>query len=284
MKIRINGVDADIKPENEKTIGEILGALDVWLAGSGHRLSGLVLDGKAMGAQEMELSFSRGIETVDTVDIRTSSLPQLVAEGLNRTMQDIEEFQKAEFDEKTAFADKWKNSPQGCLLAEQYPELFDWTTKAFSGEGCSPQVLHALFEERLRELLDPAGEMGRTAQIVDDICSRLADFPLDIQTGKDARAAETVNIFSGIAEKIFRIYHTLKIEGFPVAEIKVDTMPINDYITEFGKSLKELLDAYERRDTVLIGDLAEYEMAPRLRGLHAAVWGIVKGENNELRD
>ena len=275
MKIKINGVDADIKPENEKTVGEILGALDAWLAGTGHRISGLDIDGKAVNAQEMELSFSRDIETVDTVDIRTSSLPQLVAESLGRTMRDIEEFQEAGFNQKAGFADKWKTSPQGCLLAEQYPELYDWTVKAFSGEGCSPQTLAALFEERLRELGDPAGEMGRIAQFVDDICARLADFPLDIQTGKDARAAETVNVFSGIAEKVFRIYHALKIEGFPVAEIMIENMPVNEYITEFGKALKDLLDAYERRDTVLIGDLAEYEMAPRLRSLHAAVLGIV---------
>jgi hypothetical protein len=279
MKIKINGVDADIKPENEKTVGEILSALDAWLTDTGHRLSGLNIDGKTVNAQEMELFFSKDIETVDTIDIRTSSLPQLVAESLIRTMQDIEEFQKTGFDEKADFSNKWKASPQGCLLAEQYPELFDWTTKAFSGEGCSPQVLHALFEERLRELQNPAEEMGRTAQVVDNICARLAEFPLDIQTGKDARAAETVNLFSGIAEKVFRIYHTLKIEGFPIAEITVDNMPINTYITEFSKALKELLDAYERRDTVLIGDLAEYEMAPRLRSLHAAVWGVVKGEN-----
>jgi len=284
MKIKINGADADIKPENEKTVGEILSALDAWLAGTGHRLSGLNIDGKMVNAREMELSFSRGIDTIDTIDISTSSLPQLVAESIVRTMQDIEEFQKAGFDEKTEFSGKWKASPQSCLLAEQYPELFDWTMKTFSGEGCSPQVLSVLFEERLRELRDPAGEMGRTAQFVDDICARLADFPLDIQTGKDARAAETVNVFSGVAEKVFRIYHTLKIEGFPVAGIMIDNTPINDYITEFSNVLKELLDAYEKRDTVLIGDLAEYEMAPRLRCLHAAVWEVVKGENNEHCD
>jgi len=280
MKIKLNGVDADIKPENEKTIGEILGALDAWLTGSGHRLSGLIIDGKTVNAREMELSFSRGIETVDTIDICTSSLPQLVAESLTRTIRDIEDFQAAGFDEKAAFSGNWKESPQGCLLAEQYPELFDWTIKAFSGDGCSPQVLTALFEERLRELLDPAGEMGRIAHLVDDICARLTEFPLDIQTGKDAKAAETVNVFSGVAEKIFRIYNTLKFER-AAADVTVDNMPISDYITEFSKALKELLDAYERRDTVLIGDLAEYEMAPRLRGLYAAVWGVVKGENYE---
>jgi len=281
MNIKINGADADIRPENERTVGEILSALDSWLTGTGHRLSGMNIDGKAVDAGEMELSFSKGIDTIDTLDICTSSLPQLVAESLLLTMRDIEEFKEAGFDKKAGFADTWKESPQGCLLAEQFPELFDWTIKAFSGTGCSPQVLYALFEERLRELRDPAGEMGRTAPLVDDICVRLADFPLDIQTGKDARAAETVNVFSGIAEKVFRIYRTLKIEGYPVAEITVDNIPVNDYITEFGKALGELLDAYEKRDTVLIGDLAEYEMAPRLRGLYSAVWGVVKGENNE---
>jgi len=275
MKIKINGADADIKPENEKTVGEILGALDAWLAGTGHRLSGLNIDGKEINASEMELSFSRNIDTVDTIDIFTSSLPQLVAESLTLTMRDIEDFKEAGFDEKAAFADKWKESPQGCLLAEQFPELSDWTIKAFSGTGCSPHVLLALFEERLRELRDPAGELGRTAPLVDDICARLAEFPLDIQTGKDARASETVNVFSGIAEKVFRIYRTLKIEGFPVAEITIDNIPVNDYITQFGKALNEMLDAYEKRDTVLIGDLAEYEMAPRLRDLYAAVTGAV---------
>ncbi len=106
MKIKINGVDADIRPENEKTVGEILGALDAWLEGTGHRLSGLNIDGKAVNAQEMELSFSRGIETVNIIDIFTTSLPQLVAESLVRTMQDIEEFQKAGFDEKAEFSDR----------------------------------------------------------------------------------------------------------------------------------------------------------------------------------
>jgi hypothetical protein len=32
-----------------------------------------------------------------------------------------------------------------------------------------------------------------------------------------------------------------------------------------------MLAAYKQRDTVLVGDLAEYEMAPRLRGLYAAI-------------
>jgi hypothetical protein len=120
--------------------------------------------------------------------------------------------------------------------------------------------------------------MRRTRQLVCDVCTRLEEFPLDIQTGKDARAAETVNAFSGIAEKVFRLFNVLKMEGFPVGEIMVEKTPITTCISEFSGSLRDLLAAYEQRDTVLAGDIAEYEMAPRLRDLHTAVINAIIGE------
>ena len=266
MKITINGADADIRLETEKTVGEILCALEGWLANTGFRLSGLSIDGETMGVESMEACFNRGIDSIDTLDIGVSSLPELIAESLLSVMQDIDAFEAAGFEEKRPFAENWKQSPQACLLAEQCPDLFDWALKTFSGEGASPQALRVLAEERLRELQDPAGEMRRAVPVVSEICSRLEEFPLDIQTGKDARAAETVNVFSSVTEKVFRLFNVLKMEGFPVGEIMVETTPISTCISEFSASLQELLIAYEQRDTVLAGDIAEYEMAPRLRG------------------
>jgi hypothetical protein len=81
----------------------------------------------------------------------------------------------------------------------------------------------------------------------------------------------TVSFFSGVAEKVFRIFNVLRAEGFPVTETTVADMPIITYMGEFGNALGEMLAAYKQRDTVLVGDLAEYEMAPRLRGLYAAI-------------
>ena len=113
--------------------------------------------------------------------------------------------------------------------------------------------------------------MVRTGALVDEICARLEELSLDIQTGKDARAAETVRTFSGVAEKVFRVFNMLKLAGFPVGEITVENASITAYITDFGTALRELLAAYEQHDTVLVGDIAEYEMAPRLRCLHSAI-------------
>jgi len=277
MKIRINGTDADIRPETEKTVGEILSALEVWLEGTGHRLSGLGIDGTAMTTDSMGTCFGRDIDTVDILDIYTSSISELFAECLLHVLETINAYEAADFEEKGPLAIMWKESPAAKMLAEQNPGLSEWVTKTFSGEGSSPQALRTVIEERLRELREPTGEMERTTVLVADICARLEELPLDIQTGKDVRAAETISIFSGIAEKVFRIYSILRNTGFPVGEIKVGDLPINDFMAEFHTSLKELLSAYEQHDTVLVGDIAEYEMAPRLRGMHAAVLNAVKG-------
>jgi len=271
MIIRINGVDADIKLETEKTVGEVLAALDTWLSGSGYRFSGMSIDGETANAGSMESFFNRNIDTIHTLDLNVSSILELLAECLLNTMESIDTYESAAFEEKGLFFEQWKESPGACLLAEQIPELYNWTVQAFSGEGSGTRALRTIIEGRLCELENPENEMNKAGPLVADICTRLGELPLDIQTGKDARAAETISLFSGIAEKVFRIYNILKADGFPVDEITVEDKPIAGYISEFSTALQELLAAYKQNDTVMVGDLAEYEIAPRLRSLHTAI-------------
>ena len=271
MNIRINGQKADIRLEKERTVGEILAGLEQWLANTGHRLSGIEIDGQTIHSGDVEVSFNRSIDSVTDLNIKTSSLPELVAEGLVHLLGDIEEYENASFAEKQSFAGEWDERPESRLLAEELPDLCELARKTFSGEGISTQGLRSMAGERLRELQDPAGETVRMEPLIAQVCVRLEELPLDIQTGKDARAAETVNIFSGAAEKVFRLFNVLKTEGFPVEEITVEEISVSAYISEFGAALRELLAAYEQHDTVLVGDLAEYEMSPRLRGLYTAI-------------
>jgi len=271
MIIRINGANADIQIETEKTVGEILGAFDSWLSGTGHRLSGISIDEKPVSAGGMDACFIRDIDTVQILDIKTSSLPELLEESFCNMLQDIDDFEEAGFEEKGPFLAQWKESPQSLLLAEQYSDFYNWALMTFSGEGSNPQILRLMTEERLRELRDPQGEISRTETLVAEVCKRLEDLPLDMQTGKDARAAETANAFSGAAEKLFRVFNILKMEGFPVEDIIIEDMPITVFFAEFNNTLRDLLAAYEQRDTVLVGDIAEYEIAPKLRNLYAAM-------------
>jgi hypothetical protein len=268
MNITINGKPADITLEAEKNVGDVLAGLNGWLYGSGHRLSGLGIDGETADSASLESFFDRELAKIRTLDVRTSSLLELTAEALISTRNASEDYEKAGFAEKKGFGGRWRQSPAALFLSEQGPELYHWAEQTFSGEGPGPAELRALIDERLRELGNPGGELNTIESLIEEIIRRLEDLPLDIQTGKDGRAVETIRIFSGAAEKIFRLFALLKAGGLDTSAIKVDDIPIAEFIGEFGAALQELLAAYETRDAVLVGDLAEYELAPRIRKLY----------------
>jgi len=267
MEIRINGQAVDITLDNEKTVGEIISGLDNYLADCWHRLSGLSIDGQAVEISSMEDAFSREINNVKVIDLYTHSLAELYVLTLMELMGNIEEY-KSSHEDKNKYYKNWEESACAKFAAEQMPDLFALYDNAFCGGGTDLNVLHSLTEERLREVKQPEQELANMHSPIEEICARLVDLPLDIQTGKDRRAAETIQIFTGITEKIFRILRQIDIQGLMQNTEKEKTVQL---IEDFNLSVREFSQAFEKQDTVLMGDLAEYEIAPRLKELYNAV-------------
>jgi hypothetical protein len=277
--------------ETEKTVGQVLVGMEEWLCNSepsfrgALRLSGMEIDGKTIGADSLEDSFNRELASIKTLDIKIMGLPELLAEALLDTRRALGEFESTDFAGKQGYGAAWEARAAAGLLKEKSPVLHKEIIRTFMGEGLSPQGLASLIDERLRELEDPVGELGRMEMLIREIVGRLEGLSLDIQTGKDRRAVETVQLFSSIAEKVFRIYYFLETEGFPVQDIKVTEtqsfgpdskgaargIPADVFISQFNAAMKEMLAAFESKDAVLVGDMAEYELAPRLRDFYAAL-------------
>jgi hypothetical protein len=270
MDICINGEKADIILENEETIGDILAGLDSWLTSStelhnmsNFRLSGLIIDGKITNTHSLADSFNLDICNVKTLDIIVSTLYELVYAALLETRAAIDTWSDLDFQDKQHFAENWKTVPAAVLILEQYSGLFDTIAKTFCGQGHNAEILISIIDERIRELENPQAELGNMEQLINTVIERLINLPLDIQTGKDRQASETIQIFTGITEKIFRIFN--------IQKATANTGEMAEFLSEFCANLKEMLAAYEQKDTVLVGDLAEYEMAPKLRSFYSAL-------------
>jgi hypothetical protein len=271
MNISINGKPADIVPDTEKTVGEVLSGLEQWLAGSGHRLSGLSINGEPVPPAGMAAAFGRSLEGIASLGLVTSAWAELAAEALTLTRETLRQWEAADFGGRFPIREGWESGPAAQFLSGEAPDLFSLAAGTLRGEGPGPAELSGLIDERLREMVDPRGEFSLAEPLVGAVAGRLEELPLDIQTGKDGRAAETVQLFSHIAEKLFRLLYFMKTDGLPAEGLMVEELPAREFIGEFGAALKELLAAYETRDTVLVGDLAEYELAPRLRKLYGAM-------------
>ena len=281
MEIRINGKTADITLDNEKTTGEVMAGLEQWLAGSGYRLSGFSIDGHAAVLSQFEDFFSREIDTVKVLDISTVSLAELAAESLVNLLADIDEYENLNFEDKNIFFNNWNEKAQSLFTKEQMPDLYGIFINLFSGQ-INPRVVYSITEERLREVKDPPVEFSNIQPLVEETCARLTDLALDIQTGKEGRAAQTIQIFSSIAEKILRIIRQLDIQGY-LSQKMDDDKPFNQTIGEFGSLVKDLHEAYEKHDTILVGDLAEYEASPKLQELYTAILKNIDSKSTDLK-
>ncbi|MDR1306907.1 MAG: hypothetical protein LBK74_04975 [Treponema sp.] len=279
MEISINGKKADITLESEKKAGEVLNGIDAWLEGTGLYISGLEVDGAVYGALSMEKAFELPLEGISRIDIKTSSWAELMMEALVGLRQDFGYFETRDAEERRECRGRWENSPPALFLKKNAPELHVMVLQTLE-ESFPVSAALSVIAERIREIENPRQEIGGAQLLIEETAKRLLDFPLDIQTGKDARAAETISLFSGLVEKIYRLIFLFRHFGTDIESITVPsaegsgTVSLKEYIEEFSAALKELTAAYENNDTVFVGDLAEYELSPRLLCLGKALYGI----------
>jgi hypothetical protein len=271
MEISINGKPADIILDTEKSVGDVLSSLEQWLAGSGNRLSGLTIDGLNTNVAGLTDAMGRELGGIQNLDIRISSWDELAMEALGFLKETCILYGDTVFELRPEIRNHWDGSAAAAFISAEITDLHELTQLSFMGQGLSIGDLGTLVEERLRELTQPFSELNNIEKPISEIVRRLEELPLDIQTGKDGRAAETIQLFSRMGEKLFRILHILKYRGLLLDSLLIDYVPAKQFLHDFSAALEELCAAYENQDTVLVGDLAEYELAPRLLKLFSAI-------------
>jgi hypothetical protein len=281
MEIQINGKKAEITLDTEKTVGEVIAGVHNWIDGSGVIISGLELDGTLYGSNSLDNAFNLPLTGVSCINIKTSVWAQLMLDALVGLKSDFEFWETLNPQEQEQCRQRWENASPALFLKSYEPDLYNAVIKTLEGNFPIEGAL-SIIAERIREIENPYGEIANSRAIINETAKRLEELPLDIQTGKDMRVMETVTLFSSLAEKIYRLVFLLKHYGANIESILVNlrdgTTNLKDYIKEFSTALKELVSAYENNDTVLIGDLAEYELSPRLLCLYDVLCGINREE------
>lgn len=264
MQVTINGNITDLVVETEKTLGELLANLELWLENRGFSVSGLSVNGSFVGATALEAVYSLDLAQVDKLDIQASSWIELYQEALQAALQHVQRMQEVSFQERQELVKSWQNSVSMRFIMDRDTELGQLLHTGISEQGITYKGLESIILERLGELEDPLGAAKIVQTLLAETVQKMENLPLNLQTGKDHQAMESLQRFTVIMGKFFRLLPLLSF-----MEIKTETL--KPLLEEIGTILQELLSAYESKDTVLVGDLAEYEIAPRLRSLQEAL-------------
>lgn len=103
------------------------------------------------------------------------------------------------------------------------------------------------------------------------IAAKLEQIPVQLQSGKDKDANA---IISQLADLVDSVCHTASLAAlFPsiFEKLSIAGKSVSEFFAEFSDILNNFRQALEDKDNVLIGDLAEYEISPRLTALADAI-------------
>ncbi|MCR5401918.1 MAG: hypothetical protein K6E78_10050 [Treponema sp.] len=103
----------------------------------------------------------------------------------------------------------------------------------------------------------------RLSELFRDLSAKMESVPLELQTGRDKEAHSAIKVLADSIEDFCHVA-TLSSLFSDFTEIKINGMEFSAFFADFQPILKDFEDALKNNDTVTVGDLAEYEICPRL--------------------
>lgn len=99
---------------------------------------------------------------------------------------------------------------------------------------------------------------------LEKVASSLEELPVILQGSDIAKAGAVIKSFTDQFDVLCHLTTLTALFPDVFAEKKIDGMSISDFIKSFSPVLADFENAFSSSDTVLTGDLAEYELKPRL--------------------
>ena len=302
MEIRINNSVIDAHLENEKNALDVIQQVDEWLSREGYFIASVLVNGKASSPSETTVLNSLSIEEIDNLDIQALPINEVNFDRFSTLLQYFTYFRHA-LKEKdpslikdlhqelpyiinsidTILDLRVGNQPVSAVLDTLFKDLtVDENGVRYPAPLYDTIVNLCIYiEGRLREIANPLLELQSTARLLKDQIPNLEEIPVLLQTGKEREAMSLVIEFTEISEKITRLLPFLQQKNENIFnELEVEGSTFADFYRSLNENFSELAEAIEAEDSILIGDLLEYEISQKITSLVASIEGLPASAGN----
>lgn len=298
MELFVNQQLIDMELQQEKTAGEVAQAMARWLKQNGCaileiKVNGLTCSPLAPEWQHMPLTevATMEIEAPLLRELRQANLEVLLEYLLQvqELLQGLQDGTRQPADFAVYAASLPEITPSAAFLAanhERYGSSLEQglmesvsqdIRSAASQAGSSfvlPEQLPThlgylilLCQDRLKEALHPLQEARATCQALETSLEDLAMVSTKLMTGDERGAFDAVMRFSELLSRLLRIYWIILEEGGPGEQPPFAREALETHSTRANATLAQISTAIEAEDTVMLGDLLEYELPEQVRNL-----------------
>jgi hypothetical protein len=266
MTIRINQIAVDFTLEKETTLADLSHSLRAWATGQNLAVLAILADEKAFSQGDKTPLTQISVIDVEAVPAGERDLARvaviarffsLMAQRSAWKSRDLVEELHQEFDSvrQALFP----------LLSPIAPRLIPslsilegpWENEEALQKAA--QLIAEETESLRRELQDPRSALFHTLGQLDSVLESLDDLGPLFQKGRDREGFELIlRLFNALEDLNRRASAVFRIEGG-------DEHPWSHFHSDLQPVLREAEGALESKDYILLTDLIEYELTPRLR-------------------
>lgn len=267
MEIIINEQRIDYELENEKTIGEVLKSIITWLEKADMRINSIQVDEAALTNDQL---FDRPINTVRKLQIESISNREyqinfleyaqnyliLLNEALNKNDQkSLSELSKSYEEMRSVLFEIIGRSVQAdmCKTLDSVFLNDEEIGCKLQETGVEISQLNSVIKNYLVELVHPEKQMEKIVTNLVELAEKLDEVAIQLQTGQDKVAMAAIIHLVELLQAFMRCLVWM--------EKKDTSTKLNKAMNDM---LAELEEALKTNDTVLIGDILEYEIKPFL--------------------
>lgn len=280
MILTIDKNRIDFTLENEIYLDEVIDNVNKWLSENQLIIEKLYINNEDFSKHDLKIE----LKDVNIIEIETLSFRDLNVNNLSWITYFFERLIKAIKIWDTKILDQVKmeipfvlnHLPTVLSLDNKTPEniyvenINKYLNK-YNNFQCKEEFINKeevidllnsivlLLNERLNEYTNTMEELKSSITVLVSMQQELEAVSIYLQSGKENKAAIIMNKFTSIFHKILRVINF----NLKNTEI-VDDKNLKKFTEGLDDILTELLDGYESQDTVLIGDILEYELSPRI--------------------
>ncbi|MBN2738741.1 MAG: hypothetical protein JXR70_17295 [Spirochaetales bacterium] len=296
MEILINDQKLDFKLENEKTLKDIVAGIEDWLRKEDLCITAMRHGKTDLLAQPQNLWEELPLSDIDVLNLEIQSYSQLRYSSLSNFIDFTRSFKKAVVENNTKeIKDLIEGYPfltEGLNLLFQ-PEMFPDIYRHFAplntmlqdkntekglaiisqNESNFLEALdgfHRILAQVLIESEEPQAALEKLTEQLSESGKAISEVAILLQTGKDKQAMEHLLFFSDVLQSLLRVFYMLKEKKhIDFLKNRIGDQSFEEFYQELNNKMRELIQAFDNNDSVLIGDLLEYEIAPQLENLVA---------------
>lgn len=267
MELLVNSQPVELTLEDERTLGEVISGVRNWLAESRLFVTDIHVDDQEVPLELPHPWEDQGVDEVGRINIEAHPQWQVDLALLDTA---VEELRAAESETLL------NPEAQGRLLETvrflRHLDLGMVEDRLTHNKPLGPEDIAAagtILRSRRQEIADPWREAIGTAELIDKMLPEVEEVAVLLQSGRDNEAMTILIRFVERVSRLLRLFGhlTYTTEHDPGGKISSEGASLEDVTEKLNQTLRELVDAFTNQDSVLIGDLLEYEITGQVREL-----------------